>query len=167
MQHRIGLNTGLMVTGNMGSSRRFNYTMMGDNVNLAARCESGAKQYGVFTMVTESTKEEAEKFGDDCVFRLLDHIVVKGRTQPVKVYEIADLKSDASQQLYDCIGLYEEGMRHYFNQEWDEAIAKFKASKKLERHEYNPSGIFIERCEMMKGNPPEKDWNGVFVMTSK
>lgn len=167
MQHRIGLNTGLMVTGNMGSSRRFNYTMMGDNVNLAARCESGAKQYGVFTMVTESTKEEAEKYGDDCVFRLLDHIVVKGRTQPVKVYEIVDLKTDASQELYDCIGLYEEGMAHYFNQEWDEAIAKFKASEKLERHEQNPSGIFIERCEMMKENSPKKDWNGVFVMTSK
>ena len=167
MQHRIGLNTGLMVTGNMGSSRRFNYTMMGDNVNLAARCESGAKQYGVFTMVTESTKEEAEKYGDDCVFRLLDNIVVKGRTQPVKVYEIAALKTDASQELYAGIGLYEEGMEYYFKQQWDRAIAKFKAAEKLERYQDNPSQIFIERCKLMKKDPPPADWNGVFVMTSK
>ncbi|MEX2605519.1 MAG: adenylate/guanylate cyclase domain-containing protein [Gracilimonas sp.] len=167
MNHRIGMNTGIMVTGNMGSIRRFNYTMMGDNVNLAARCESGAKQYGVFTMVTESTKNEAEKFGDDCIFRLLDNIVVKGRSKPVKVYEIADLREDATQGLYDCIGLYEEGMEHYFNQNWDKAIATFKKSKELERHQPNPSEMFIERCEMMKQDSPPADWNGVFIMKSK
>ncbi|MTI88611.1 MAG: adenylate/guanylate cyclase domain-containing protein [Balneolaceae bacterium] len=167
MQTRIGINTGAMVTGNMGSVRRFNYTMMGDNVNLAARCESGAKQYGVYTMVTESTKKEAESCGDDCVFRLLDNIVVKGRTQPVKVYEIADLKADADEQLFECISLYEDGMRLYFNQEWDKAINKFQQSAKLERHTPNPSEIFIERCRMMKAEPPEAEWNGVFVMKSK
>lgn len=167
MQHRIGMNTGVMVTGNMGSTRRFNYTMMGDNVNLAARCESGAKQYGVFTMVTESTKEQAEKFGDECVFRLLDNIVVKGRTKPVKVYEITALREDASQELHDCIGLYEEGMELYFDQQWDKAIKKFEQSAELERYAKNPSGIFIERCQMMKADPPEPDWNGVFIMKSK
>ncbi len=167
MQHRIGMNTGVMVTGNMGSTRRFNYTMMGDNVNLAARCESGAKQYGVFTMVTESTKDEAEEFGDECVFRLLDNIVVKGRTKPVKVYEIISLREDVTQEMLDCIGLYEEGMELYFDQAWDKAIQKFKESKGLERYEKNPSGIFIERCKMMKADPPESDWNGVFIMKSK
>ncbi|MBD3617523.1 MAG: adenylate/guanylate cyclase domain-containing protein [Gracilimonas sp.] len=167
MQQRMGMNTGMMVTGNMGSSRRFNYTMMGDNVNLAARCESGAKQYGVFTMVTEATKIEAEKFGDACVFRQLDNIVVKGRTKPVKMFEIADLKDDAGQQLYDCVGLYEEGLEYYFNRDWDKAKSKFMESLTLERYEQNPSGIFIERCEMMKKNPPAEDWNGVFIMESK
>lgn len=167
MRHRLGMNTGVMVTGNMGSTRRFNYTIMGDNVNLAARCESGAKQYGIYTMVTESTKEEAEKFGDECVFRSLDHIVVKGRSTPVKVYEIADLKADADQQLYDCIGLYEEGLQYYFQQDWDRAISKFKESAKVERYSRNPSGIFIKRCEFMKEDPPGEDWNGVFIMESK
>jgi len=167
MDHRIGMNTGSMVTGNMGSTRRFNYTMMGDNVNLAARCESGAKQYGVFTMVTESTKNEAEQFGDDCIFRQLDHIVVKGRSKPVKVFEIADLKDDADQKLHDCIGLYEEGLQFYVDQEWDQAIAKFKESGQLERYERNPSGIFIKRCEIMKKDPPKKNWDGVFIMESK
>lgn len=167
MQHRMGMNTGNMVTGNMGSERRFNYTMMGDNVNLAARCESGAKQYNVFTMVTESTKQEAEKHGDDCVFRLLDNIVVKGRSQPVKVYEIAGLRADAPQQLVDGIGLYEQGMEQYFNQEWDAAVNYFNQALSLEAHTKNPSQIFIERCKIMKQNPPSLDWDGVFVMTSK
>ncbi len=167
MQHRIGMNTGDMVTGNMGSERRFNYTMMGDNVNLAARCESGAKQYNVFTMVTETTKLEAEEHGDDCVFRLLDNIVVKGRSQPVKVYEIAGLRADASQQLFDCIGLYEQGMESYFSQDWDSAIKLFEQALPLETHTKNPSKLFIERCNWMKQNPPAKDWNGVYILKSK
>lgn len=167
MQHRMGMNTGEMVTGNMGSLRRFNYTMMGDNVNLAARCESGAKAYNVFTMVTESTKTEAEQFGDDCLFRKLDTIVVKGRTKPVTMYEIAKLREDASQQLMDGIGLYEQGMEAYFKQEWDQAISLFNKALPLEAHANNPSQIFIERCALMKANPPGDDWNGVFIMTSK
>jgi adenylate cyclase len=167
MQHRIGVNTGVMVTGNMGSTRRFNYTMMGDNVNLAARCESGAKKYGVYTMVTETTKQEAEKFGDDCVFRLLDNIVVKGRTKPVKVYEIIGLKEHVSDEMLECKDLFEEGIHLYFDQNWDAALQKFNASQKLERNEMNPSRIFIERTEMMKSEPPEEDWDGVFIMKSK
>jgi len=167
MQHRMGMNTGDMVTGNMGSERRFNYTMMGDNVNLAARCESGAKAYNVFTMVTESTKAEAEKFGDDCLFRKLDTIVVKGRSKPVTMYEISSLRTDATQQLFDCIGLYEQGMEAYFEQEWDVALSFFEQALPLEAHPKNPSQIFIERCRLMKADPPGSDWNGVFIMTSK
>jgi adenylate cyclase len=167
MQHRKGMNTGLMVTGNMGSNRRFNYTMMGDNVNLASRCESVAKQYGVFTIVTESTKKEAEMQGDDCVFRTLDHIVVKGRTKPVKVFEIMGLKEDVTQQQRDCIGHYEEGLNLCLAQEWEAAIIQFKTSQKLETYRRNPSGIFIKRCELMKQQPPDKDWDGVFVMDTK
>ncbi len=167
MQHRMGMNTGEMVTGNMGSERRFNYTMMGDNVNLAARCESGAKAYNVFTMVTESTKEEAENFGDDCLFRKLDTIVVKGRTKPVTMFEIAALRVDASQQLFDCVGLYELGMEAYYKQQWDTAIEHFNKALVLEANPKNPSQIFIERCALMKANPPGENWNGVFIMTSK
>lgn len=167
MQHRMGMNTGVMVTGNMGSERRFNYTMMGDNVNLAARCESGAKAYNVFTMVTESTKNDAEAKGDDCLFRKLDTIVVKGRYQPVTMYEIAGLRSDASQDLFECIGLYEQGMEAYFNQQWDSAKSFFQQSLALERYQKNPSRIFIERCEWMEANPPGRDWDGVFVMKTK
>ncbi len=167
MHHRIGLNTGNMVTGNMGSIRRFNYTMMGDNVNLAARCESGAKSYNVYTMVTEATKLEAQKYGDECLYRFLDNIVVKGRTQPVRVFEIVGLKEDADQQLYDCVGIYEEAMAKYMNQEWDAAIDLFEQARTLEKDQMNPTQIFISRCNLMKVKPPGDDWNGVFVMKSK
>ena len=118
-------------------------------------------------MVTEATKVEAEKYGDDCVFRLLDNIVVKGRTKPVKVYEIADLRKDATPELLECISLYESGMECYFNQNWDKAISYFENSLNLERYADNPSQLFIERCKAMKANPPAKDWDGVFVMMSK
>ncbi len=167
MQHRVGMNTGDMVTGNMGSERRFNYTMMGDNVNLAARCESGAKQYNVFTMVTESTKNEAEAQGDDCLFRLLDNIIVKGRSKPVKVFEIVGLRADASSKTFECINLYEQGMESYFKQDWEVAVKFFEQAILLEAHPKNPSQLFIERCNMMKLNPPEKNWDGVYIMTSK
>lgn len=175
MQTRIGVNTGLMVTGNMGSQSRFNYTMMGDNVNLAARCESGAKAYGVYCMVTQSSKDEAEKYGDDCVFRYLDKIVVKGRTQPVAMYEIVGLREYLSPDAFECVKIFEEGISHYLNQEWDLAIEKFEQSAKLEPNQpnellgikTNPSLILLERCNLMKANPPGEDWDGVFVMTSK
>lgn len=167
IQHRMGMNTGDMVTGNMGSQRRFNYTMMGDNVNLAARCESGAKSYHVFTMVTEATRKEAERFGNECLFRHLDTIVVKGRTKPVKTHEIIALREDATQQMFDCVGYYEEGMQAYYHQDWDTALKWFQQSEKLEVHAQNPSQIFLRRCQMMKANPPGDDWNGVFIMKSK
>jgi adenylate cyclase len=167
MKNRMGLNTGEMITGNMGSESRFNYTMMGDNVNLAARCESGAKAFGVYTMITEATKVEAEKYGNDCVFRYLDKIVVKGRTQPVKMYEISDLRSDADQKLYDCIGLYEAGMEKYLDQQWDDAISLFEKSSALEAHPVNPSKMLLQRSKLLKKDPPNEFWDGVFVMKSK
>lgn len=167
MQQRIGMNTGNMVTGNMGSTRRFNYTMMGDNVNLAARCESAAKQYGIFSMITETTKTEAEKTGDDILFRLLDHIVVKGKTKPVKVYEVIDLKSNVNEQTKEGIGLFEEGFEQYVLGNWEQAIHLFKQSAKLERYEKNPSQIFINRCKKMQRELSIDNWNGVYVLKEK
>lgn len=175
MQTRIGINTGLMLTGNLGSTTRFNYTMMGDNVNLAARCESGAKAYGAYCMVTEETKREAEKFGDECVFRYLDKIIVVGRTQPVGVYEIMGLKSYLDSDSYTCLRLYNEGIQFYLNQEWDKAIEILIESAKYEPMQpdrdfgvkTNPSLVMIERCKEMKAVPPGEDWDGVFEMKSK
>lgn len=174
MRTRIGLNTGEMVTGNMGSNRRFNYTMMGDNVNLAARCESGAKSYGVYTMVTEATKLAAEEGGDRCVFRYLDKIIVVGRTQPVKVYEVVNLKEFITDQERELISIFEEGTKAYLEENWDEAIKYFEASAKLEVYQLgepgiktNPSLIYLDRCKTMKDMPTIPDWDGVFKMTSK
>lgn len=175
MQTRIGINTGWMLTGNMGSSTRFNYTMLGDNVNLAARCEAAAKQYGVYTMVTEDTKNEAEKFGDRCLFRFLDRIVVIGRTQPVNVYEIMGLREHMGDREMTCLDRYNEGITHYLNQEWDEAISLFQEADRLEPLQpgetpgvkTNPSRVMSERCEEMKITPPGEAWDGVYEMKSK
>ena len=167
MRQRIGINTGLMITGNMGSSKRFNYTMMGDNVNLAARCESGAQFYGVETMVTESTKQEAESYQDDLIFRKLDQIVVKGKTKPVNVYELTGSKEHVSVDLLERNRLFEEGLNAYFDRDWNRAISLFKRSSELELNEHNPSGVFIQRCEEMRKDPPQENWKGVFVMEQK
>ncbi|MFP8489483.1 CHASE2 domain-containing protein [Gracilimonas sp. Q87] len=167
MRQRIGINTGLVITGNMGSSKRFNYTMMGDNVNLAARCESAAQFYGVDIMVTESTKNEAESSSDELVFRKLDKIVVKGRSQPVKVYELTGLKQYVSGSLLKRNQIFEEALIAYYSRDWTTAQSHFRRSLELEIHENNPSRVFIERCEMMREIPPPVEWNGIFVMEQK
>lgn len=167
MKQRIGINTGSMVIGNMGSDRRFNYTVMGDNVNLAARCEGAAKQYGVATLVTEATKLEAQKFGNECLFRWLDTIVVKGRQQPVKVFEIAGLRDDVTPSQPDCINLYESGMQHYERGQWVDALSFFEKSLMLEWNSgLNPSSVMLQRCHKLIKKPPQ-NWNGVYVLTDK
>ncbi len=175
MQTRMGVNTGPATVGNMGSEKKFNYTMMGDTVNLAARCESGAKAYGVYTMVTGETKNEADKFGNQCVFRYLDKIIVKGRTQPAVMYEIVGLREDLSDEAFECLSIYDEATKNFLAQNWDKAIELFEKAAQLEpnRPELNPyapttpSLVLIERATSMKANPPGDDWDGVYVMTSK
>lgn len=164
MRNRIGINTGVMLTGNMGSSRRFNYTIMGDNVNLAARCESAGKMYGVYSLVTADTKREAEKFGDRCVFRYIDKIKVRGRQQPVDIYEIMGLQDRLAGDIFKCKAIFEEGVEAYQNREWKKAIKSFRTSAKLERFqpgidygiEQNPSTVYLGRCKRMVNQKPEE-----------
>lgn len=99
MRTRIGPNTGVAVIGNMGSDMRFNYTMMGDSVNLAAHCESGAKSYGVYTMVTGNTLMRALEEGAQLHYRKLDRVIVKGRSQPVDLFELWEPSVPSDQSL--------------------------------------------------------------------
>jgi len=173
MHTRIGMSSGLAVVGNMGSLTRFNYTMMGDNVNLAARLEGAAKNYGVGTLVTEMTKNSAEKFGDRCVFRFLDKLVVKGRSRPVSIFELAGLKDKLSSSALDCIEIFNAGIEYYLRQDWTSAADCFARSATLEPARpsaavgLDASTVFLKRCAAMKTNPPGKDWNGVFVLKTK
>lgn len=176
LRARLGLNSGPAIIGNMGSRTRFSYTMMGDNVNLAARMESGAKLMGVYTMVTDTTRADCEKHGGDrIVFRFLDKIVVKGRSLPVGVHEVVGLKADVSSQTLECLALHAQAIARYHAQDWAGAIALFAQAAKLELHqpdkalaiESNPSLIMIERCRYMEAHPPGADWDGVFVMKEK
>ena len=175
MQTRIGCNTGTATVGNMGALDRFNYTMMGDMVNLAARCESGAKAYGAYIMVTEETKLASEKLKDDIAFRYLDKIVVKGRSQPVAMYEPTGFMSDLTQETQDCLDCFQQGINKYLAQDWTGALNLFEKAKEMEPNKPgvtpgvkdNPSMILIDRCKVMMDNPPGDDWDGVYVMTTK
>jgi adenylate cyclase len=176
MQTRVGLNTGTCMIGNMGSRTRFNYTMMGDNVNLAARMESGAKSWGAYTMCTESTKLACEEHGGDrVIFRPLGRIVVKGRTQAVPIHEIGALKEYATAEQLECYNIFEQGLAKHYARDWDGAIALFKQSAMFEPNQpgvtpgvsSNPSLVYIKITEQYKVEPPPADWDGVYVMTEK
>lgn len=176
MQTRIGLNTGDCVVGNMGSRTRFNYTMMGDDVNLAARMESGAKSWGVFTMCTEATKLSCEAHGGDrVVFRALGRIVVKGRTKAVAIYEIAGLRENVTAQQSECIALFSQALDKYYARDWDRAQALFDRSRVLEVNmpdvtpgvSNNPSLVYLGIIEQFKVEPPPANWEGDYLMKEK
>ncbi len=175
MRTRIGLNSGRVVVGNMGSSHRFNYTMMGDVVNLAARCESGAKAFGVYSLATENTVRDARASGCACVFRSLDRIVVKGRSEPVEIFEVVGLDAELTDKTRACLAKFAEGRAAYLRQDWTAAAAAFNASAELEPLrpgldagvENNPSTVMLDRCAQLMAEPPEANWDGVYRMKSK
>jgi len=170
MRTRIGLNTGRAVIGNMGSRVRFNYTMMGDSVNLAARCESGAKTYGIYTMVTDATLDAALVDMPDLVYRKLDRIIVKGRSTPVEVFELWDATIDTETAL-QCRKYYEAGLAHYFEGNWAAAMEQLLQSEPLEPFRSfaatTPSAVLMQRCrEFLESGEPDA-WNGVYRMQTK
>jgi len=178
---RIGINTGEIVVGNMGSAMRMNYTMMGDAVNLAARLEAAGKQYGVYTLVSENTltfeftdeNGEPVRVLDRVETRFIDTIAVVGKSEPVRVYEIWAMKGELTPAEEELARIFDEGMERYLKMEWDSAIAKFSDALKLERApegKTTPSEVYIERCRAFKENPPAAPghvWDGVFRLTTK
>lgn len=181
MRMRVGINIGEIVVGNMGSKTRMNYTMMGDAVNLAARLEAGAKQFGVYTMVShfmadhmfENEEGNMTKISDVVEMRFLDKITVVGKLEPIKVYEVIALKGDLSPREKQLLPMYEKAVELYQSMQWDKAIAKFKETLIVERFpdgKTTPSEVFIKRCEEFKITPPVaegEEWDGVYRLTSK
>lgn len=160
---RIGLNTGPMVVGNMGSINRFDYTMMGNSVNLAARLEGANKNYGTFSMVSEMTYEPAK---DVVEARELDLIRVVGINTPVRVYELLAKKGEMDEQTTKGVAYFKKGLELYRDQQWDEAVKYFNAVYKF-IPEDPPSSRLIDRCTAFKASPPGKEWDGVFTATEK
>lgn len=176
MRTRIGLNTGLAVVGNIGSTTRFNYTMMGDTVNIAARLESGGKQYGVGTLVTGETRAAARQgVGDAFTFRFLDRIEVVGRSEPLEVYELFAFTEKLDDLDKRCLDLFAEGRAKLDARDFQGAIGLFEAASARERsipgRDYavktNPSLVFLKRCRLFLEKPPSEDWDGVHRMTEK
>jgi adenylate cyclase len=170
MQMRIGINSGRITTGNMGSAQRMNYTMMGDAVNLAARLEGAAKQYGIYTMISQATYDLVK---DRFEVRQLDKITVVGKSEPVIVYELICEKGQMSPEISTLVGTYQEGLNLFYSQKWDDAISALTEAEKLEPYRevapkgMSPSRKIIEYCEMYKQNPPGEGWDGVMRLTTK
>jgi adenylate cyclase len=158
----IGLNSGPMVFGNMGSEQHLSLTVMGDNVNLGSRLEGLNKLYGTAVLASEST---IDAVGDAVVKRELDLVRVKGKFLPVRLYEILGLGSERS-QWSALIERFEGGLAAYRARRWEEARDIF-ASIAVEYHGDGPSKLYMERCEEMMKTPPGPDWDGVTIMETK
>jgi len=164
MNVRIGLNTGIAKVGFMGTDSLASYTMMGDTVNLAARLEAAGKDYGVSILISENTKVKIEK---EFFTRELDTVRVKGKNEPVKIYELISTRSNVNPVIKEATELYEEAFRLYLNREWQKAIAKFQESKKVKGKKDKAVDMLLERCEFYLKNPPDETWDGVFTRTHK
>jgi adenylate cyclase len=169
MRMRIGISSGEVVTGNMGSTMRMNYTMMGDVVNTAARLEAAAKQYGIYILCTIDTLQLAGP--DDFEWRSIDKVRVVGKSEAVETVEIMAYKGQLSPEQLQMRAIYHQGLELYQQQQWDEAMAKFAESEKLEevfpRRPTTPSRVYIERCEFFKEHSPGPHWDGSWELTSK
>jgi len=159
----IGLNTDQVVAGNIGSPKRMDFTMIGDGVNLASRLESACKQYSARILVSQHTFNRLKGVYR---FREVDHVIVKGKTEPVGVYEILDYHTDSTfPNLADVVNAFRDGIEKYRRGAWGNAALAFGQALKA-----NPddklSQTYIERCEQLQADPPA-EWDGIWAMTTK
>jgi adenylate cyclase len=160
----IGLNTDTVVSGNIGSNKRMDFTIIGDGVNLASRLESACKQYGVKILASEFT---IRKLQGTYRKREIDLVVVKGKTQPVSVYEILAYHTPESfPGIGEVLGLFKEGLAAYRARKWEAAIKTFGECLVINPND-KPSQLYIERAKILKKTPPPDDWRGVWIMDDK
>jgi adenylate cyclase len=164
MEMGIGLNTGLCLAGNLGSKFRFNYSVMGDPVNLASRLEAQTRTYGVDVIVSESTRDAAPAYA----FLELDLIAVKGKTEAVRIFALLGTEVDAqTEQFRQLIETHGRFLAAYRAQQWGEARELLKACRPRWDGLGELYDLYARRITMFEDNPPGADWNGVYVAHSK
>ncbi|MEO8362589.1 MAG: adenylate/guanylate cyclase domain-containing protein, partial [Vicinamibacteria bacterium] len=160
----IGLSSDTIVSGNIGSPKRMDYTVIGDGVNLAARLESATKQYGAQILISDKTYK---KLRGTYRLREADWVVVKGKTKPVAIYEVLDHHTPESfPKMRDVLQQFAGGLEHYRAGKFARAEAAFRACLKLNPND-KLADIYVERCEYLKAHPPGGAWDGIWVMKSK
>jgi adenylate cyclase len=160
----IGINSDSVISGNIGSSKRMEFTAIGDGVNLGARLETASKQYGCDIVISEHTYKPCS---DKITARELDKIIVKGKTQPVSIYELVGLSSDPiPEQKQRVIEHYQKGRELYLNRDFAIAMGEFAQVLKIDPND-KAADMHLDRCQhWLKSTPPD-DWDGVWTLTEK
>jgi adenylate cyclase len=160
---RIGINTGEMVVGNMGTKQKMDYTIMGNSVNLASRLEGVNKQYGTWTLISEET---FDKGGRDFTVRKMDRVRVVNIKEPVRLYELIDERAATDANTLEAIEMFHKGLELFEARQWDAAIVEFRKAQRILPGD-GPSDVFVKRCQGFQKKPPPASWDGVFNLSMK